>query len=369
MGARPEVRTASRAVTVFAFTGLTAQILNALVSVPFRQPWKGPGQPLANVAVTLTRTVMRVFLGYATSLPTPEFRSLEQALDRLCHVVLPPFLRRFDVVMQKAEVSGIPCLCYRHRTRASDGTVLYLHGGGYIGTSPVMYTIFAGRIAHETGCRVLVPDYRLAPEFPFPSSLVDAIAVYRGMLAADLRRDRLFVAGDSGGGGLVNALMLDPRARDLPRPAGPILFSPEVSLTLDEPSIAENAGRDILPWNIPVWPYLRGLDARHTSASAVGADLHGLPPTFVAFGGDEMFRDGIRRFVGHLQTADVDTTAIEEPEMFHAFPLLMPWADASARVFRAVGAFVRTRLARATDAAEPSAAFEDAAPAFEPEPG
>jgi epsilon-lactone hydrolase len=144
--------------------------------------------------------------------------------------------------------------------------------------------------------------------------------------------------------------MLAPRARTLPRPAGLILFSPEVSLTLDEPSITENAALDILPWNIPVWPYLHGVDSRHPSVSAIDADLHSFPPTFVAFGGDEMFRDAIRRFVGRLTTSDVDTTAIEEPEMFHAFPLLMPWTDASARVCQAVGTFVTRQLARAGSA-------------------
>jgi epsilon-lactone hydrolase len=134
----------------------------------------------------------------------------------------------------------------------------------------------------------------------------------------------------------------------LPRPAGLILFSPEASLTLDEPSITENAARDILPWNVPVWPYLHGLNARDPSVSVIDANLHGFPPTFVALGGDEMFRDAIRRFVGRLKASGVDTTAIEEPDMFHVFPILMPWADASERVYRALGDFVARQLARAS---------------------
>jgi epsilon-lactone hydrolase len=352
MGARPEVKTASRPMTVFALTGLAAQLLNALASVPFRRPWKGPESRLHNVGITVTRTVMRAFLGHAGSLPTNEFRSLERILDGLCRVALPPFLRQVDVAMREATIAGIGGWSYERRSGEPRGTILYLHGGGYIGTSPVMYTIFTGRIAAETGCRVFVPDYRLAPEFPFPSSLVDAIAVYRGLLDAGVHPERLFVAGDSGGGGLVNALLLDPRTRSLPKPAGVLLFSPEVSLTLDEPSITENAGRDILPWNIPVWPYLRGLDARDPSVSAIGADLHDFPPVFVCFGKDEMFRDAIRRFVGRLEAAGIATTAIEEPDMFHAFPLLVPWADASARVFRAVGEFVTRQLEQAHGSAE-----------------
>jgi acetyl esterase/lipase len=133
-----------------------------------------------------------------------------------------------------------------------------------------------------------------------------------------------------------------------------MLFSPELSLALDEPSITENAGRDILPWNIPVRPYLQGVAPRDERVAMVDADPDRFPPTFVAYGGDEMFRDPIRRFVEQLVRAGVETTALEEPGMFHVFPILMPWADASRRVFRAVGAFVRKRLEPSLPEASPS---------------
>jgi monoterpene epsilon-lactone hydrolase len=78
--------------------------------------------------------------------------------------------------------------------------------------------------------------------------------------------------------------------------------------------------------------------------SAVFADCSHFPPTFVAFGDDEMFRDPIRRFVEVLEAGGVDTTVVEEPGMFHVFPILMPWAEASRRTYRAVGRFVADRL-------------------------
>jgi acetyl esterase/lipase len=246
--------------------------------------------------------------------------------------------------VQGADLGGVAVLEYRPRRGAPRGAILYLHGGGFIGTSPSMYAAFTGWIAHETACRVIVPDYRLAPEFPFPASLLDTVSVYEALLAAGLPAERLFVAGDSGGGNLATTLLVDGPGRHLPRPAGLILFSPELSLALDEPSITENADRDILPWNIPVRPYLHGLEPRDERVSPVDSDLSRFPPTFVAFGSDEMFRDPIRRFVERLERSGVDTTAIEEPDMFHVFPILMPWAHASGRVYRAVGAFVRKRL-------------------------
>lgn len=344
MGRRPEVKTASRPVAALAVAGLAAHLATALASVPFRRPWRGPAGRLHNVGMSVTRTVLRAFIGYATSLPIPEFRSVEILIDDICRVALPPFLGGLGVSVADVEFDGVPGIEYRPKDARADAVVLYLHGGGFIGTSPSMYATFTGWIAHETACRVVVPDYRLAPEFPYPASLLDAIAVYEAILASGVPAERLFVSGDSGGGNLATSLTVEARRRGLPRPAGLILFSPELSLTLDEASITDNADRDILPWNIPVRPYLGGLDPHDARVSAVDGDLRGFPPALVAFGGEEMFRDPIQRFVERLGDAGVDVTAIEEPAMFHVFPILMPWAEASGRVYRAVGRFVRERL-------------------------
>jgi acetyl esterase/lipase len=283
-------------------------------------------------------------MGYSSALPIPEFRSLEMVIDDVCRVVMPPFVAALDVEMQSGEVGGVPGMWYRRKDRSALGTLLYLHGGGYIGTSPLMYAAFTGYLARDTGCDVFVADYRLAPEFPFPAGLLDAIAVYEGLLDAGTEPARLFVAGDSGGGGLATSLLLDARAHHLPTPAGLVLFSPEVDLALDEPSIVENAESDILPWNVPVGPYLHGIDPHNKFVSALYADLSRYPPTFVAFGDEEMFRDPIRKFVERLREAEIDVSVIEEPAMFHVFPMLMPWADASRRCYRGVGEFVKERL-------------------------
>jgi acetyl esterase/lipase len=280
------------------------------------------------------------------SAPAAAF-AVEILIDRLCRVALPPFLRGLGVTLQDTDLGGVPALECRPSGGGSEGVLLYLHGGGFIGTSPSMYSAFTGRIAHETGCRVVVPDYRLAPEFPFPAGLDDAVSVYQAILAAGLPVERLFVAGDSGGGNLATALLIEAPIRHLPKPAGLILFSPEISLSLDEGSITSNEDCDILPWNIPVRPYLQEFGPRDERVLVEDADLRRFPPTLVAFGDDEMFRDAIRQFVERLERSGVDTTSIEEPRMFHVFPILMPWADASARVYRAVAAFVRKRFEQA----------------------
>ncbi len=349
MGNRPEVQTAQAPVAALDVALLAQQLGAALLRVPFRHPLrKGGSNRAANLGKSVTREVIRSFMGYASSLPIPEFRSVELVLDEICKVIMPPIVRALDVQGHPAELGGVPGIFYRHRLREPVGVILYLHGGGYIGTSPQMYAFFTSRVCKETDCAVFVADYRLAPEFPYPAGEKDACAVYEALRALGVPNERLFLAGDSGGGGLANSVLLSrPGSPGSIHPAGLILFSPEVDLRLDEPSVTENAHLDILPWNIPTASYLHGEDAASASVSPLTADLCGFPPTFVAWGGDEMFRDPIRRYADRLAAAGVPAHAHEYEGMFHVFQILMPWADMSHQTFAHLQAFVQKQVAGA----------------------
>ncbi len=348
MAKRPEVRTAPAPVVAVDTVALAQQMVAALARVPFRHPLRGNSTLLSNFGTSLTREVVRSFMGYASSLPLPEFRSIELLLDELCRVVMPPVVRSFDVRSRQVEIGGVPGILYLPRNGRPEGVMLYLHGGGYIGTSPTMYAFFTARLCRETQCAVFVADYRLAPEFPYPAAVEDAAAVAAALVEHGTPPDRLFIAGDSGGGGLANSLLLAaPQHVDVVCPAGLILFSPEVDLRLDEASVTDNAEHDILPWNIPTSCYLHGFDASSTYVSSINADLKGFPPTSLAWGGDEMFRDPIRRFAERLREADVRIHTHEVAGMFHVFQILMPWADASQAVYEHVAHFVRTIIAGA----------------------
>jgi acetyl esterase/lipase len=344
MGRRPGVARSSWPIAAIDLAGLANQLTTGLGRVPFRSPWSGDGNLPHNLAVNVTRETIRSFMGYLTSLPIKEFRSVEMFLDDLSGAVLTPVVRSLDVDQSVDEVAGVPGIWYRHKQGGSQGTVLYLHGGGYVGTSPRMYAAFIAWLCHRTRCEFFVADIRLAPEFPFPAGLEDAVLVIEELLASGTDPKRLFVAGDSSGGGLASSLIYTMRQIGHRSIAGVMLFSPELDLLLDEPSVSDNADRDILPWNIPTSVYLHGRDPDSASVSAVDQDVTGWPPTFVSFGGDEMFRDAIRRFVDQLEDVDVDTTVLEEPGMFHVFPILMPWAEGSRRAYRAVGEFVESHL-------------------------
>src|SRR3954468_14393687 len=273
MGSRPDVATASVPIAAVDVFGLAQQLGNALVRVPFRDPLRGRSGPVQNIVTAVTRETIRSFMGYSSSLPVPEFRSLEMVLDDICQVVMRPVVAHDGVSWTAAEVGGVPGIWYRPKGREPVATIVYLHGGGYIGTSPTMYASFTAGLARRTGCEVFVADYRLAPEFPFPAGLCDAVDVLEALLDDGRSPDELFVAGDSSGGGLAGSLVLRAEGDRLPPLAGLILFSPEVDLALDEPSVTENAAFDILPWNIPTAAYLGGTDPSSALVSSIYQDL------------------------------------------------------------------------------------------------
>ncbi len=354
MSDRPEVQTASWPIAAVDVATLASSFLGAIGRLPFRAPWRGPSHPPRNMAVSATREFVRSLLGYASSLPIDEFRALERILDGIAGQVLPPFVALQGVASEVDEVGNVPGVWFRP-SRDSDeepaddharwpGTIIYLHGGGYIGTSPRMYSVFMAHLARVTGCAVFAVDYRLAPEFPFPAAVDDVVSVIDDLRRHGLRCDQLFIAGDSGGGGLLGTVLHRMRKYDLGQPAGALLFSPEVSLTLSEDSITENAAFDVLPWNIPVNPYLHGVEPDDERVDALFDDIAGWPPTFLVYGGDEMFRDAIRELVKKLSVAGVSHVASEVEGMFHVFPFLLPWAKESRDVYRHAGEFVKDAL-------------------------
>jgi acetyl esterase/lipase len=152
------------------------------------------------------------------------------------------------------------------------------------------------------------------------------------------------VAGDSGGGGLVTSLLEEVGVQRLPNPAAAVLLSPEVELVMGEPSVVANAARDVLPRTVPVRPYLGGESATDPLVSAVYADVAGFPPTFVAYGTEEIFREEIEELVAHLRDRGVDVEALAAPHEYHVYEILMPWAEASRATFGAIAAFVDRHL-------------------------
>jgi acetyl esterase/lipase len=173
------------------------------------------------------------------------------------------------------------------------GTLLYLHGGGFIGCSPVTHRSITVALALK-GWSVFVPDYRLAPEHPFPAAIDDAVAVWRE-LSQTITDQRLVVAGDSAGGNLSLALMLHEKSAGRRLPDAAALFSPGTDMTGQSPSLQTNTDRDAMFNGTELEKitkaYLQGHDPTDALASPLMGDLAGLPPLLVHVGADEILRD------------------------------------------------------------------------------
>ncbi len=343
MADRPGVRTAGLVESGLTVAELGARLSTTIATLPLHQPWSGPQSIVDNTIEESVREIVKTLLTFCMHLPTPRLRSLEKVLDDLCRVVLPPIATRDGVTVDDGTVRGVPGVWVRppRRPRA---TILYLHGGGYLATTPWMYTIFAAELVRVTGCDLFIADYRLAPEFPFPAGLDDAIAVFEGLLDDGREPSEMVIAGDSGGGGLATSLFEDARAVYLPEPACALLFSPEVDLVMDEPSMTANARHDVLPDEVPVRSYLGERDPHDPRVSAVYADVGGFPPSFVARGSDEMFRDEIGEFVAKLRDRGVEVESFLAPHMFHVYEILMPWAGVSRTTLQCAADFLDRHL-------------------------
>jgi acetyl esterase/lipase len=258
--------------------------------------------------------------------------------------VLPPPRR-----MQTTEttVAGVPASVVGEAGIASDRQILFLHGGGYAVGSPGLYRHITWRFAEAAAARVIAPDYRLAPEHPFPAALDDAHAVW---LASGADPSRSAFVGDSAGGGLALALALKLRDEGRPMPGAIAVISPWTDLAITGPSARHGASDPMLRADdLPpiAAQYLAGADPREPYASPLYGDPRGLPPTLIQVGSDEILVDDSVRMANRMREAGCDVTLelwARMPHVWHAFAPVLPEAgQAIARI----GAFIREKTGEA----------------------
>lgn len=242
-------------------------------------------------------------------------------------------------------VPGLSCAVERSDAAPSRTTILYLHGGGYRMGSALAYRAYGSRLAAAAGAEVVLPDYRLAPEHPFPAAVHDALAVYRWMLddrALDPRS--VVIAGDSAGAGLTVALLIVSRDNGLPLPAGAIVISPWSDLSNAGATFETNAELDqvfsLAAASEAADTYLQGADPAEPLASPARADLSGLPAIHVMVGGNEVLLDDARSLVDAALTAGVDATLSVHPGRSHVWHLNVPVDDAAATAMDEISALV-----------------------------
>lgn len=266
-----------------------------------------------------------------------------------------------DVRTETVTVAGVPALWVDVPESDPERAVLYLHGGGYVTGSLLSHQELAGRIARAARARVLLLDYRMAPESPYPAAVHDSVGAYRFLLDAGFAPSRLVIAGDSAGGGLTMASLLSLRDAGLPLPAAGVLLSPWVDLTLSGDSITTKAAEEpvLSLENLRLWAslYAGDTDAAEPLISPLNADLSGLPPLLVQVGTSEVLLSDAERLVAKVQAAGGVSEYQPEPELFHCYQLFPLYPEAQDAVDR-VGTFVLRHTAGA-----PGGTASDAVPA------
>ena len=226
--------------------------------------------------------------------------------------------------------------------------LLYLHGGGYVIGSLHSHRHLVAEAGRAAGIATLALDYRLAPEHPFPAAVEDALAGYRFLLAQGLASERVALAGDSAGGGLVVAAMLAMRDAGLPQPACGWCISPWVDMEGIGATMASKAADDPIVDKARLVEmaklYLGRADPRTPLAAPIYADLRGLAPLFIQVGAAETLLDDALRLAGAAGAADVRVGLEIWPEMIHVWHLFHPALAAGGRAIAEGGTFVRAHL-------------------------
>jgi len=261
-----------------------------------------------------------------------------QQYDALMEGVAPPA----GVTFASATVGGVPGLWVHPASRRTDEAILHLHGGWFHAGTAKAYRHLVGHIATRAGTSAFIPDYRLAPEHPFPAAVDDALATYRGL--DDSGRRRIAVTGDSAGGNLALVLASTVAAKAV----GVAVLSPVTDLTLSGATYETRAEADLYFTKEQiaelVHSYLGKADPNDPLASPLQGRLSGLPPIRIHVGDDEVLLDDSRRYVERAVAAGVDARLDVWTGMPHGFPAIVGAIKASALALDTIGRFLTERL-------------------------
>ena len=229
---------------------------------------------------------------------------------------------------------------------SQDHVILQLHGGGYMGAVRNAYYVFAGLYnAVSHGCNVLTPDYRVAPEHPYPAALEDAVASYQWLLDKGYYGEQIIVAGDSAGGGLAMALCMYLKDHHMPMPGGVVAMSPWTDLTASGESYETNYERDPLFGNtkdslIYVNDYAGDHDKMDCYISPLFGDFRGFPPMLIQVGSLEMLLSDSVSVAAKAREQGIRVRLSIYEGMFHVFQMAYLNIPESKKAWAEVGKFI-----------------------------
>lgn len=255
-----------------------------------------------------------------------------------------------DIKLIPIKIAEIPCEWVVAPGADPDVRLLYLHGGGFVSGSGGFYLTLAAHISAAAKCAVLLPDYRLAPEHPFPAGIDDCVAAHEWLVSngpsAPGPAKATFIAGDSAGGSLTLATLLALRDRKLRLPAGGIPLSATTDLTLASESLKTVYDPIISARTMPIFRdhYLGKTDPRNPLASPVFGDYHGIPPLLIQVGEHEMLRDDSIRVAKKARVDGVEVKLEVWRGMFHVFHSHEPLLPEARQSIQHIADFISSRL-------------------------
>jgi acetyl esterase/lipase len=294
---------------------------------------------------SLQSYILRTYLNYnkskGTSLPPlEELRSMQE--DAAKREQMPR-----GILRQTVSAGGVEAEWLHPQEAPKERVLLYLHGGAYVMGSCNTHRALTAHVARACGMRGLLLNYRLAPEYPFPAAVEDAVAAYRWLLNNSYKAGDIVIAGDSAGGGLALATLLSLRDAGDPLPAAAVCITPWTDLAGTGDSLksrARSEPRVTLQFLSLGSHYVGDNDPCLPLISPMYADLRGLPPLLIRAGSDDMLLDDSTRVAERAKAAGVDVTLEVWDRMWHVFHLHVPRLPEARRAIDAIGAFVKQKL-------------------------
>jgi acetyl esterase/lipase len=253
------------------------------------------------------------------------------------------------VTVTAATLGGVPTAEITIDGIESRHAVLYFHGGVYVLGDAFLVADLASQIGRRTDAKVISVDYRLGPEHPYPAAVDDALVAYEALLDDGISPSDIVFAGESAGGGLAIATLVNARDHGLPLPAAALVMSPYADLTLAGSTMGSK--REVDPLLSPealrarVTDYTAGQDAGLGLISPIFAELSGLPPLMIQAGSHEVLLDDAIRLAGVAASADVEVTLDVTPGVPHVFQAYHPILEEGVEALERAGRFLAAHLA------------------------
>lgn len=228
-----------------------------------------------------------------------------------------------------------------------DKIVMYIHGGGFISGTCQTHRMHVIKFVKVCGAKMLLFDYRLAPEHPFPAAVEDCIRAYNWLLNEGYEPSNIMVMGESAGGTLTLSTLIALKDKRIELPKAAVSISPITDLTCQADSFRTNAKNDIAPmgsWTIWTGYYIADNNPHHPWLSPLIADLTGLPPMMIHVGTHEIHFDDARNFAIKAEKSGVKVILRIWEGMIHAFPLLSPLFPEAKNAMDEIGTYIRGHL-------------------------